>query len=137
MPRFSPMPAIMLGFALACASASTASALEQKAFNAPAFQADQAAGKPIVVHVTAPWCPTCTAQHAAIDKLATDVRYRDVTVYKIDFDSGEKDWKPLGVRSQSTMIAFHGSKETARTVGQTSPKAVAGVLDAALNPAKE
>jgi thioredoxin 1 len=34
----------------------------EKPFTTEAFAAAQAGGKSIVVHVFAPWCPTCRAQ---------------------------------------------------------------------------
>ena len=36
-------------------------AFDAKAFDAKAFEAAQKEGKPILVEVTAPWCPTCKA----------------------------------------------------------------------------
>lgn len=36
------------------------------AFDQAAFEAAQKAQKPILVHITAPWCPDCRAQNAIL-----------------------------------------------------------------------
>jgi len=107
-------------------------ALEQKPYDAAEFKAAQQAGKAIVVHVTAGWCPTCKAQHAAIDTLAKDPAYANVTIYDVDFDKEPSVWKGFGAQQQSTLIGYAGSKETARSVGETSPEALASVLQSTL-----
>ena len=56
--------AAVTGFA-----ATAASAFERTDFTDAGFKAAQAAGKPIVVDVFAPWCPTCKAQHQGLDDL--------------------------------------------------------------------
>ena len=38
-------------------------------FDAKAFQASQAAGKSILVDVTAPWCPTCKQQKPIVQEI--------------------------------------------------------------------
>ena len=40
----------------------SASAMDKQPFDQKAFEAAQAAGKPILVEVNAPWCPVCRAQ---------------------------------------------------------------------------
>jgi thioredoxin 1 len=89
-------------------------------FTQAAFDAAQAAGKPVVIEVTAPWCPTCKAQAPIISALANKPDYRGVTVLKVDFDSQKDVLSKLKVSTQSTLIAFKGKTETARTTGDTS-----------------
>ena len=43
-------------------SAGAGWAFDEKPFDAASFQATQAAGKPILIDVFAPWCPVCKAQ---------------------------------------------------------------------------
>jgi thioredoxin 1 len=111
---------------------TAAFALEQRAFDAAAFSAAQQAGKPVVVHVTAPWCPTCVAQHAAIDSLAAKPEFSSVTLFKIDFDSQPETWKGFGVRSQSTLVAFSGKQETGRLVGETKAGPIGDLFKGAI-----
>jgi thiol-disulfide isomerase/thioredoxin len=101
------------------ANAAAAFALTQAPFDAAAFKAAQDAGKSVIVHVTAPWCPTCVAQHATIDALAGKPEFANLTVYNVDFDSQADVWKSFNARSQSTIIAFAGPKEIGRLFGET------------------
>ena len=122
----------VLSAVLACANAAAAFALEQKAFDAGAFKAAQDAGKPVIVHVTAPWCSTCKAQHAAIDGIAKNPAFEAVTVFQIDFDSQADVWKSFSARSQSTLIAYAGEEETGRIVGQTAAQPIEALVQSTL-----
>ena len=121
---------VLLAIFLSFAGATMASALEQKAYDAESFKAAQSAGKPVVIHVTAPWCPTCKAQHQVLDDLAKKPEYASITLYQVDFDSQKDVLKSFKATSQSTLIAFNGATETARVVGQTGAEAIEGVLAA-------
>lgn len=47
----------------------TAANAAEAVFTPEAFAAAQKAGKPILVHVTAPWCTVCAAQKPILAKL--------------------------------------------------------------------
>jgi thiol-disulfide isomerase/thioredoxin len=51
-----------LGLCLTLSLTSVAFAADKKPFTAAAFEAAQASGKPILIDVSASWCPTCKAQ---------------------------------------------------------------------------
>jgi len=114
--------------AFACAIALPASGAERKAYDAAALAAEQAAGKSILVHVTAPWCPTCKAQKPILDKLTAEPDFKDFVVFDLDFDTGIAGLKALNARSQSTLIVFKGEKETGRTVGDTNADSISALL---------
>jgi len=95
-----------------------------KAFTQAEFDALTRAGKPIIVDVSAVWCPTCKAQKPIIERLAVQAAYRDVAVLSVDFDADKKVLKEFGVGSQSTLIAFKAGREVARSVGDTSPAGI-------------
>jgi thiol-disulfide isomerase/thioredoxin len=118
--------------ALAWAVALPAIAAERRAYDPAALAAEQAAGKSIVVHVTAPWCPTCKAQKPILDKLTAEPDFKDVVVFDLDFDTGIAGLKALNARSQSTLIVFKGGKETGRSVGDTNADNIATLLKTAL-----
>lgn len=118
--------ALLLGFAL------PALAGERQPFDATALAAEQKAGKAIVVHVSAPWCPTCKAQKPILDKLAADPAFKDFVIFELDFDTGGSALKALNARSQSTLIVFKGDKETGRSAGDTNAESIAALFKTAL-----
>ena len=81
-------------------AASPAPAENAPAFDAKAFAAAQKAGKPILIAVHAPWCPTCKAQAPILSDLRADPRFRDLVYFVIDFDSQKDLLKRFGVRTQ-------------------------------------
>ncbi len=121
-------------FALASAVALplAASAAEVEPFTPAAFDAARAAGRPILVDVSAPWCPTCKAQRPILSNLEAQPKFKDLVVLDVDFDAQKDVLRRFGVRMQSTLIAFKGGAETARSTGETRPAPIAELLDSAL-----
>ena len=104
-------------------------AFETKPFDAAAFEAAQAAGKPVLVEVTAPWCPTCKAQKPILEKLGTEQKFSSIVAFTIDFDSQKDLLRRFNVRTQSTLISFKGKREVARSTGETSELAIEAQID--------
>ncbi|UPJ65640.1 thioredoxin family protein [Bradyrhizobium sp. 191] len=90
------------------------------------FQAAQAANKPILVEVTAPWCPTCRQQKPIVQQIAREKP--DLVILNVDFDSAKDVLKQLKVQHQSTLIVYRGAKELARSTGETDPTAIRGMI---------
>jgi thioredoxin 1 len=88
-------------------------------FDAKAFQASQAAGKSILVDVTAPWCPTCKQQRPIVQEIEKE--RPDLVVYDVDFETAKDVLRQFRVQHQSTLIVFKGQKEVARSTGETDP----------------
>jgi thiol-disulfide isomerase/thioredoxin len=125
--------AIISGFAFALAGAATAQTSPPGArFTPAAFDAAQAAGKSIVVEVTAPWCPTCKAQAPIVKSLMDKPDMKGVMLLTVDFDSQKDVVQKLGVRQQSTLIAFKGKAETARSTGDTTPAGIEKLFRSAI-----
>src|SRR5260370_11966267 len=82
-------------------------------FDQASFAAAQQAGKPILVHINASWCPTCAQQRPIIEKLSADPAFKNLMIFKVDFDSQKDVVKPMGVQIQTTMIVFHRTTENA------------------------
>ena len=118
--------AMALGFL--AVSTLSAAAFEKKSFDAAAFKAAQGAGGPVLVHVTAPWCPTCKAQHQALGDLEKKPEFAKLVVFDVDFDSQKDALKSFNATSQSTLIVFKGATETGRSVGVTAAPAIAELL---------
>ena len=112
---------------------SIATAGEIKPFNQQEFDKLTQDGKPVVLEVTAPWCPTCRQQKPIIDGLMNQPAYKDVTLMAIDFDSAKPTLKTFKVNMQSTLIAFKGDKEVARSVGDTTPSGIEGLVKKTIN----
>jgi thioredoxin 1 len=117
------------GAMLAVASVP-AHAFEFKAYDASTVEAAIASGKPVVVHVFAPWCLQCRAQETILGRLSTESSYEGVSFYRVDYDKQKDVVKALGT-PRSTLIAFSGGAEVAKMSWGTSTQSVVGVLDAA------
>ncbi|MDP4021865.1 thioredoxin family protein [Methylobacterium sp. NEAU 140] len=117
---------------LAAAAAVPARAGEVAPFTPEAFEAAQKAGRPILVEVSAPWCPICRTQKPILAKLAAEPRFKDLLILDIDFDSQKALLRSLNVRMQSTLIAFKGATETGRSVGETQPEWIEGLVEKTL-----
>jgi thiol-disulfide isomerase/thioredoxin len=114
--------------AFTVAMSQGAAAFDLKPYKADAFKAAQDASKPVVVDVYASWCPTCRAQKMVFDKLKDKPDYAAVTVFLVDFDNDAAALKAFGVNQQSTLIAFKGATETARSAGATKTEAIEALL---------
>lgn len=123
---------LVLALALSAALAGPAVAFDFKPFDAKAFEAAKTAGKPILIEVSAPWCPTCKAQKPILSSLGKEPRFKDVVAFEVDFDSRKDVLRTLNVRQQSTLISFKGATETARSVGVTDPAAIEALIAKAL-----
>jgi thiol-disulfide isomerase/thioredoxin len=106
------------------AAISAAKAAERRTFDKAAFDAAQRSGKRILVDISASWCPTCKAQKPIIDKLAERPSNKDLVIFSVDFDSQKSAVRQFRAQSQSTLIAFRGKTETARSVGDTDPGSI-------------
>lgn len=106
------------------AFAGLAIAGESRPFSQQEFDRLNHDGKPVVLDVTASWCPTCKAQRPIIEALRQQPAYKDVTLLAIDFDTDKAALKQFKVGMQSTLVAFKGGKEVARSVGDTTPAGI-------------
>jgi thioredoxin 1 len=119
--------ALVTGGLLSSAWASTA-----VPFSAEAFKAAQASGSPILVEIHADWCPTCKAQNPILEKLTADPKFKDLKIFRVDFDEMKPVVKQFGAQMQSTLIVFKGSSEQGRSVGDTREASIASLLDKSL-----
>ena len=113
--------------------ASLAMAGEIKPFSQQEFNQLTKAGKPVVLDISAPWCPTCKEQKPIIDGLMKQPAYKDVTLMTIDFDSAKPTLKKFKVTMQSTLVAFKGEKEVGRSIGDTTPEGLERLVKKTVN----
>jgi thioredoxin len=107
-------------------------AAEERPFSRQAFEAAQRKRQSILVEIHASWCPTCAAQKPILARLFADPRFKDMAVFRIDFDSQKDEVRNFKARLQSTLITFKGGEEVARSVGDTNPDSIADLLTLAL-----
>lgn len=112
---------------------SLAMAGEIKPFNQKDFDALTSSGKSVVLDISATWCPTCKEQKPIIDGLMKQPAYKDVTLMTIDFDANKPTLKKFKVTMQSTLVAFKGAKEVGRSIGDTSPEGLEGLIKKSVN----
>lgn len=111
---------------------AAAAAPAVKPFDQAAFDAAQKADMPILVWVHAPWCPVCSAQEKTIARVTAASAYRDMQVFRIDYDTQRPLWQRFGATMQSTLIAFHGMREAARIAHETDDGKVSAVIRSAI-----
>ena len=101
-------------------------------FSMEAFKAAQASGNPILVEIHADWCPTCKAQGPILDKLTADPKFKDLKIFRVDFDAMKPVVKQFGAQAQSTLIVFKGASEQGRSVGDTKEASISALLNKSL-----
>lgn len=113
---------------LSFVAATNALGAETKPFDAATFAALQAANKPVLIDVYADWCPTCKQQAPIVEALLASPEFKDYTVLKVNFDTQKDVRRTLRVAQQSTFIVYHGKREVARSIGDTSKESIAALL---------
>jgi thioredoxin-like negative regulator of GroEL len=108
--------------------AGAASAGEIRPFDQETFEIAQRDAEPILIEISAPWCPVCRAQKPIIQALAENPSYEGMIVLEVDFDRQKDVVRAFGARSQSTLIMFRGAEETGRSVGDTDPERIEALV---------
>ena len=108
----------IIATALLLTASAASFSLDIKPYSAQALSAEQQAGKPVTLHFHADWCPTCRAQEKVFQQWKGDASVPG-TLLVVNYDNEKELKKQLGVRTQSTLIAYHGSVEKARLAGDT------------------
>ena len=123
---------ILFAALIAATGYAPAFATETRTYDPAAFAAAQKAGKPILVAVDASWCPTCAKQRPILSELMADPKFKGLVYFVVDFDSQKDAVRFFGARTQSTLIAFKGERETGRSVGDTDRSSIAALLNKTL-----
>ncbi len=97
-----------------------------------AFDAAQKAGKPILVDTYATWCQICARQAPIIEKLRAEPKFKDLVIFKVNFDTQKDVMRKFHANVQSTLIAFRGVKEVGRSTGETQPEWVEDLVEKSL-----
>src|ERR1700749_674986 len=102
---------------------------EAAPYTPEAFASAQKDGVSILVEITASWCPTCEAQKPILSRLERDSKFKNLKVFDVDFDSQKSVVRQFGATMQSTLVAFKGGYEVARSVGDTHPESIEALLN--------
>jgi len=131
MRRRAFLAALSLG--IAPLGLPSSHAATEATYTPAAFAAAQQAGKPILMHVTAPWCPTCKAQAPILQRLSADAAFKDLVIFKVDFDTQKDVLRGVNAQSQSTLIVWRGTAERGRSAGDTSEASIRSLLQKSVN----
>jgi thioredoxin 1 len=74
----------------------------------------------------------CRAQNPILVQLTREPQFKDLVVFKVDFDNQKSDVRALKASSQSTLIVDKGESEKGRTVGDTNEKSITALVNSAL-----
>lgn len=108
---------------------SSAQALTFEPFTEARFKALQAENKPILVDISAKWCPTCRKQHEILTSYQKANPSSGITVLNVDFDD-QKQWVThFKAPRQSTFAFFKGSKQIGFSVAETRTNVIFQQLD--------
>ena len=122
--------AAISGLALTMAFGTTAAdAATVQPYRQSAFEAARKSGEPILVFVEASWCPTCAKERPILQQLYAEPEFAKLRVFDVDFEKSKPLLRKLGVQMQSTLIVYHGDKETGRVTGATDPAVIKRLLE--------
>ncbi len=126
MKRFAIVAGLALSMSVGAFGAVHAATIQP--YQQAAFDAAQKSGEPVLIFVEAPWCPTCAKERPILQQLYGTPEFANLKVFDIDFDTSKPLLRQLGVQMQSTLIVYHGAKETGRMTGATDPAVIKRLL---------
>lgn len=131
MARFRPL---MIFLVCIVALSPARAAMGWIDYSPERFADAQAAGKTILVDVTADWCPTCKAQQPILDELSTDERLQEVLFIRLDFDVHKDFLQEHRIPRQSTIVIFEGGTEVDRSIAETNRERLSSFVFTAVQP---
>lgn len=126
------MKALIRLIALLCTLIALPASAAGKLYAQEEFDALNAEGKTIVVHVHADWCGTCKAQDIQVNAAMNSPEFKEVVFFEVNFDIQRKAVKFFNAKVQSVLIIFRQGREIDRTVAIRDPGALQAFLRQAL-----
>lgn len=127
MKHFAILAGLALSMGVGALSAAHAATVQP--YQQAAFDAAQKSGEPVLIFVEASWCPTCAKERPILQQLYGTSEFVNLRVFDVDFDTSKPLLHQLGVQMQSTLIVYHGAKETGRMTGATDPTVIKRLLE--------
>ncbi len=112
--------------------AMPALAAERRPYDPSAFANARAAGFPVLVDISAPWCVACAVQNAAIVRNLLRPEFTRFQIFDVDFDHQKDVVRQFNATNPSTLIIFKGSRETARVIGGTDTDLIGAMMQRAI-----
>lgn len=103
-------------------------AASEAPFTEQAFVAAQQGGRPILVDISAWWCPVCAKQRPIVERLSKDRAFQDLVILRVNYDSQKDVVRQMRAQKQSTLVVFHGKREVGRSVGETNAEKIKALL---------
>jgi thioredoxin 1 len=133
MHHLKLLSAALVALYLSVSLGRPAFAATEAPFTQEAFVAAERSGKPILVHISAWWCPVCFKQRPILESLSRDPAFCDLVIFKADFDTQKDVVRQMGAQQQSTLVVFHGDHKRGRSVGETDAEKIRALLLSANN----
>lgn len=90
------------------------------------------AGKPVVVHTAATWCPICKKQGELLSSIEQEPQFRQMTVMVVDIDTDKDVMNSLNLSQRSLFIAYRGNREVGRSMADTDKSSIEALFAKAL-----
>lgn len=103
-----------------------------KPYDQAAFTEAKDSGKTVLLDFHADWCPVCKKQGPLLQSLAQEDKFKDVVVFKVNYDKESALKKHLKVTSQSTLIVLKGGKEVSRATGVVDKTDIRALIEKGL-----
>ncbi|MGF1621202.1 MAG: thioredoxin family protein [Rhodomicrobiaceae bacterium] len=114
-------------------TAVAAQAGSLKPYQANAFEQAMSAGKTVIVHVHAEWCPVCHRQVPALQALADDPALADAEFIQVNFDKDRDFLQANRISGQSVILVFREGREVERLIGVTDSARIQSAVKAAVS----
>ena len=103
-------------------------AAERVHFDRTAFEAALKTGEPVLIDISASWCPTCQRQKQILGDLTGKPEFAAYTIFEVDYDTEKDIMRSFNAPQRSTLIAFKDGNEVGRIVGDTRVAAIEALL---------
>ena len=132
MPRGIDRRALLAAAVSYLSGMKLAHAAQKQVYSSVEFRAALASGRPVLVEVTASWCPTCRLQTQAVGIAINQARFARFTTFVADIDKHREALVTLGVSVQSTLIVYINGQEIARSIGEAKRDRIESLMARAL-----
>lgn len=121
--------------ALTASLALPAAAAQTRDYDQATFDTAIAQGKPVLVDVSAWWCPVCASQHSTISEaVENNHAFDNLLIMHVNYDRQSAIWRSMGVTSQATLIGYDHGHEVGRLAFVTNSAQINALLAATVQP---